>query len=94
MAGNQMGALKSKLGLRGKTKPGEMISRMNSIKKTGTFKGKSNKLGGGGRFAQVVSKVSGKKGVYNPKGLAAYIGRKSLGKEKFQKLASKARKHA
>lgn len=27
-----MGRIKAKLGLRGKTKPGEMISRMNEIK--------------------------------------------------------------
>ena len=27
-----MGAIKAKLGLRGKTKPGEMISRMNEMK--------------------------------------------------------------
>lgn len=31
--GTQLGYLKGKLGLRGKTKPGEMISRMNSMKK-------------------------------------------------------------
>lgn len=84
-----MGNLKGKMGMRGKTKTGEMISRMNEIKKAGKFKGKSNKLGGGGRFAQVVTKVSKEKEVYNPKGLAAYIGRKSLGKKKFQSLAVK-----
>ena len=27
-----MGSIKAKLGLRGKTKPGEMISRMNKMK--------------------------------------------------------------
>jgi hypothetical protein len=32
MAGNKMGSIKAKLGLRGKTKPGEMIARMNKIK--------------------------------------------------------------
>lgn len=56
-----MGSIKSKLGLKGKTKPGQMISRMNEmknsrIKKSGTFKGKSNKLGYGGRAAQLKSK--------------------------------------
>lgn len=55
-----------------------------SIKKTGSFEGKSNKLGGGGRFKQLVSQ--GKSSA-----LAAYIGRKSLGKAKFQKLAAKGR---
>ena len=32
MAGNKLGSIKAKLGLRGKTKPGEMIARMNKIK--------------------------------------------------------------
>ncbi len=63
-------------------KPGELYNK--SIKKTGKFKGKSNKLGGGGRFAQLVAK--GKSPA-----LAAYIGRKSLGKKKFQKLAAKGK---
>lgn len=56
-----------------------------NTKKTGEFHGKSNKLGGGGRFAQLEAK-----GV-SP-GLAAYIGRKKLGKEKFQKLAAEGKK--
>ena len=138
-----MGSIKKKMGLKGKTKPGEMISRMNAmkmtagsasgvgrlqkakiesskvdkkmdkakgikegskadkkmdtklakggLKKSGTFQGKSNKLGGGGRFAQMVSKLKGK--VSNPKAVAASIGRKSLGKAKFQKLATKGRKN-
>lgn len=96
----KIGALKRKVGFGKKGyKPGILykVSRYckteSAIKKTGEFQGKSNVLGGGGRFAQVVSKVKGKKGVYNPKGLAAYIGRKSLGKEKFQQLATKGRKH-
>lgn len=45
MAGNKMGSLKRKLGLKGKTKPGEMLSRMNSIKNAATstaVKGKPN----------------------------------------------------
>jgi hypothetical protein len=33
MSGSKMGSLKKKLGLKGKTKPGEMISAMNKIKK-------------------------------------------------------------
>lgn len=99
MSGTLKGSLKKKLGLKGKTKPGDMIYRMNkmkgekpSIKKSGTYKGKSNKSGGGGRFAQVVSKVSKEKGVYDPKGLAAYIGRKSLGNKKMAKLAAAGKK--
>ncbi len=32
MAGTPLGYIKSKLGLKGPTKPGEMIARMNDIK--------------------------------------------------------------
>ena len=52
----------------------------------------SMKLGGGGRFKKLVSKLRGK--VKDPKALAASIGRKKFGKKKFAKLASKARKKA
>lgn len=63
----------------------------NAVKKSGSYKGKSNKIGGGGRFAQVKAKVAAK-GAKNPGALAAYIGRRSLGKAKFQKLAAAGRK--
>lgn len=92
MSGTYKGSLKKKLGLKGKTKTGEMISAMNKskvhhLKHTGTFEGKSNKLGGGGRFKQLVAQ--GKSPA-----LAAYIGRKSLGTKKFQSLAAKGKKRA
>lgn len=48
------------------------------------------KLGTGGRFKELAKKLS-KKGAENPKALAAFIGRKKFGKEKFQRLASKGR---
>lgn len=35
MSGSKMGAVKRKLGLKGKTKPGEMMTRMNKIKNKG-----------------------------------------------------------
>lgn len=57
----------------------------DTTKKTDSFKGKPNKLGGGGRFAQMVDK-----GV-SP-GLAATIGRKLYGKKKMAKMAAKGRK--
>ncbi len=56
-----------------------------TTKKTGTFQGKSNKLGGGGRFAQMESKGA------SP-ALAAYIGRKMYGKKRMAKMAAKGKK--
>jgi hypothetical protein len=58
---------------------------MKTTKKTGTFEGKSNKLGGGGRFAQMTA--SGKSPA-----LAAFIGRKLYGKKKMAKMAAKGKK--
>ncbi len=63
------------------------------IKKTGTYKGKSNRLGGGGRFKQVED-AARKSGAKNPAAVAAMVGRKSLGKSKFQKLAVKGKERA
>ncbi len=63
------------------------------LKKTGSFMGKSNKLGGGGRFAQLKSKIMASgKSVSAAAAIAASIGRKALGKKKFQSLAAKGRK--
>jgi hypothetical protein len=50
------------------------------------------RLGSGERFAALVKELKGRPGVYDPKGLAAWIGRKKYGKEQFQKLAAKGRK--
>lgn len=64
-----------------------------TVKKTGTYKGKSNKLGGGGRFKQVVEAVR-KRGVRNPEAVAAAIGRKKYGAKKMTKMAVAGRKRA
>lgn len=62
-----------------------------AVKKTGTFKGKSNKLGGGGRFAQVAEKAGGgKKGA----AIAAAVGRAKYGAKKMTKMAAKGKKTA
>jgi hypothetical protein len=53
---------------------------------------KAAKLGSGARFEALKSKLSGKKGVYNPAGLAAHIGRKKWGKEKMAELSAKGKK--
>lgn len=58
---------------------------MNAVKKTGTTDGKSNKLGGGGRFQQLENQ--GKSPA-----LAAFIGKKLYGKKKMTKMASSAKK--
>jgi hypothetical protein len=51
------------------------------------------RLGGGGRYEKLVGELE-KKGVKDPKALAAWIGRKKLSKEKFQSLAAKGRRRA
>lgn len=50
------------------------------------------KLGSGERFQMLKSALSKKPGISNPGALAASIGRKKLGKAKFQKLAAAGRK--
>ena len=49
------------------------------------------KLGTGARFAALKAKLTGKKGVTNPGGLAAHIGRKKYGPKKFAKLSAKGK---
>lgn len=49
------------------------------------------KLGTGERFKQLVSQLK-RKGVRNPAALAAWIGRKKYGKQRFQQLAAAGRK--
>lgn len=57
------------------------------IKKSGSFKGKPNALGGGGRFAQMEAKGA------SP-ALAAFIGRKIYSKGKMQQMAQAGKKRA
>lgn len=60
-----------------------------------TFAGKSTKLGGGGRFARLESKLSKKKdGVSNPAAVAASIGRAKYGAKKMASMSAKGRKRA
>lgn len=49
------------------------------------------KLGSGGRFKSLVKKLGKRKGVANPKALAAYIGRKKYGAEKMSSMAAHGR---
>lgn len=63
-----------------------------AIKKTGTFRGKSNKLGGGGRFAQVVAAMPKGMPMSEKKAIAAMQGRKKYGAKKMAQMAAKGRR--
>jgi len=65
-----------------------------AIKKTGTFKGKSNKLGGGGRFAQVIAKMPKGMLLKEKKAIAAIQGRKKYGAKKMTSMATAGKKRA
>lgn len=56
-----------------------------------TYKGKSMRKGGGGRFAKLKDELASE-GVSSPGGLAAYIGRKKYGKSDFARMGAKGRK--
>jgi hypothetical protein len=65
------------------------------LKKTGSYKGKSNKLGGGGRFAQLKNKIeSSGKSPEAAAAIAAKVGMKKYGKKKMASMAAKGRKRA
>jgi hypothetical protein len=64
-------------------------------KKSKTYKGKSLKLGGGGKFARMVDALKKKgKNPASAAAIAAAVGRKKYGKKKFQKMAATGRKRA
>lgn len=63
-------------------KPGD--AKEDTTKKTGSFQGKSNALGGGGRAAQL--KAKGLSGA-----LIGYIGRKKYGAKAMGKMSAKGR---
>jgi hypothetical protein len=65
-----------------------------AIKTTGKFRGKSNRLGGGGRFAQVVAKMPKGMPLREKKAIAAIQGRKKYGAKKMASMAAKGRKRA
>lgn len=55
---------------------------------------KSMKPGGGGRFASLEHKLSGREGVYDPGGLAHWIGERKYGEKKMASWSAKGRKRA
>lgn len=50
------------------------------------------KMGSGKRFKALEKKLSKEKGVYDPAGLAAALGRAKVGSSKMSKMAAKGRK--
>lgn len=62
-----------------------------AAKKKPAKKGKPP-LGSGARFAALKKELTGKKGVRDPAGLAAYIGRKKYGAKKMSSMAAKNRR--
>jgi len=66
--------------------------KKKSKSKPKTYKGKSLKPGGGGRFQKLKDKLKGK--VKNPGAVAAKIGRKKYGKKKMAKFSAQGRKRA
>lgn len=89
-----------------KTKPTGKATQKNKVTKAvakkakatpKTYKGKSLRLGGGGQFAKMTDQIKAGSPGYSTaeaKAVAASIGRKKLGKSKFQKLATAGRKRA
>jgi len=66
---------------------------MGKIKTTGSYRGKSNRLGGGGRFAQVEAEAAAR-GASNPAAVAAAAGRKKYGAAKMVKMAVAGKKRS
>lgn len=57
-----------------------------------TYPNASAPLGQGGRFAALKKELTGRKGVTNPAGLAAWIGRKKYGAKKMAKMSAAGKK--
>lgn len=49
------------------------------------------RLGSGGRFKELTAKLAAKKGVTDPKALAAAIGRKKFGTKKMAQMSAAGR---
>lgn len=61
--------------------------------KAKTYKGKSLKLGGGGRFQRLKDELMAEgKSAESAEAIAAAVGRKRYGKKRFQAMAAKGRK--
>jgi len=58
-----------------------------------TYRGKSLRPGGGGRFARLKDELR-RKGIKNPSAVAAEIGRRKYGKKRMTEMAVAGRKRA
>lgn len=54
---------------------------------------KSMRLGGGGRTQRLTRQLAAR-GARNPRALAAWIGRRTYGKRRFQEMAARGRRRA
>lgn len=72
---------------------GRPVEQLPQIGGRRMAKKKMPPLGSGERFEALKGELARKKGVTNPGGLAAFIGRKKLGAAKFNKLAAEGRKN-
>lgn len=68
-----------------------MMSKMDRMKMDKAHK--SMKPGGGGRFKKLKGKLA-RKGVDDPDALAAHIGRKKYGNDRFEEMSEKGRKRS
>ena len=65
------------------------MTKESFVKHVAKSRGKSMKLGGGGRFAKLSSKLSHQAGVTDPDALAASIGRKKYGASRMAGWAAR-----
>ena len=70
-----------------------MQELIEAVQEAETAEEQKPKLGSGKRFQQLVKQLKDR-GVRDPEALAAWIGRKKYGKQKFQKLAAQGRKES
>lgn len=70
-----------------------MVARRKSAMTSKKRGGSKPPLGTGQRFKKLTSELA-KKGAENPKALAAWIGRKKYGKERFQELSANGKKRS
>ena len=69
-----------------------MVAQRRAARKAYQRVKKASRPGGGQRFKALVKSISARGKVRNPEGVAAMVGRRKLGKARFQKMAAAGRK--